>query len=235
MSDLRQRLLCLSVLVALVAPVAAAGAGGAVTLRSIVEDRIAAEGFDPAFVLAQPAESRTYRADGAVETDVTTLGDALREVGRLTVSTAGAGVLGTPETSVGDQFHLYVNLVFGTDARAYRVSQSTLAPTLPSVTTPEADVHRGGPLSTVSSSAYSVGYHLVGDAAGRNADTSAQGPYLSKVNSDFVIDTSIDFVGHAEVVETHFCSYGTCIAIGTLVGTGVAVFSEPDFDFPQAP
>lgn len=212
--------------VMLFVPLHAAGAPSSAesaSMRALVAERIAQEGLDPEMFFAAPLEMEVIAADGTASTVTAPLGELLD---RFDAPMRG-GFAGGPHVTAGDMLHAYVNIRAG-NALGYQVTQSALAPATPAVVLPPPATvllfEAGGPVKNVRGS-YLIGFHSVGTAIGSNVDTDASGPYLPVVSGGFVLDTRIDFVGHAAVAQGQVCFFGLCIATGGLLGDGVSDWS----------
>lgn len=199
--------------------------------RALLMAEVQAYGLDPQVFLDAPLEFEVPQADGSTRTFTITVADALARFDGPVVD--AGGVAGTPELTVGDVVHLYLNIRFG-NARAYQVSQSALVPSTPFVPVPPVFIEYGGPVKNVKGS-YLIGVHTVGTVVGSNVDTAASGPYLPLVHAGLVADRKIDFVGHGIPREAQFCFFGLCVAIGLLLGDGVIAWDTNAVDFPRVP
>lgn len=235
----------LALAVALVAPVTSPAlaedrSSVADMFRARLVEEVVAYGLDPEVVLNTPATFEMPDGDGTTRM-VTVTPNELIDMLTRGATVDGTGPAGTPETTAGDLVHTYVNVNYGSSARAYQVSTSSV-PATPAVYPPSPasglvfDV--GGPTYNVKGS-YLIGAHTAGTYLGSNVDTAdPAGPlpvYVPVVTGGAVFDTQIDFAGHAQVFEYESCFWGTCIAFGFMIATGVAVWDTTTVALPIIP
>lgn len=215
------QLIAIVTLALLLPTVPAAPAEGAAldaTLREQVREIALAHGIAPDDLLAAAIVIETVGIDGTVTSESTTIEEWIRSLPQATI---GNGVGGSPHMTAGDFLHLYINVASG-NALGYHVQDSFLVPHTPAVVAPGIPLyHVGGPLRHVSGT-FALGLHTVGTVIGSNVDTHGSGPYLPVVDGDLVADSSIDFLGAAEMSQGQTCFFGLCIAVGTMIADGVA-------------
>lgn len=214
-----------------------------------IRSQARAEGLDAEAMLAAPAELRIHHADGTLETVPATLEESiLRIVGETLVQPAGKGPAGTTEIVTG-QFHHFAYSFRTGSARVYDIQTSSVPSTPstpPTLVEPPAPLSPmyindvGGPTYNVKGS-YQVGYHSAGSFFPA-ASTAAEGPFLPQKDAGvYIFDNRIDFVGHANIWQTHSCFYNFCIGVGSMYASGVAQFDEspaepvPSTAFPTLP
>ena len=202
-------------------------------LRLLVAAEARAAGVDPNRLFAGTITVGRPTAKGTLEPVALTVGEALDQLSAFAgAGTRESGPAGTPEVVVGDTLHAWASA--GSGSQLLTVTESALVPATPPVLLPPPatvlafDV--GGTLKHIVGD-YEFGAHTAGTLAGSNVDTAPGASngapvWLPVVSSGLVTDTSIDFLGHAILVQGEFCIFGYCVAVGGLLGDGVMLFDN---------
>lgn len=196
------------------------------------------EGLDPQTLLDAETDVTTSHRDGRVTVTRMTIGEAIQRIGEVlpALRFTEPGLGGGPEITVGDVAHAYLNTGILIDP-SYAVATSTVVPATPPIYDAMPTFYEsGGPLRQVKGKDWDFGAHGVGTTIGSNVDTGQGGPYLPVASSGIVTDSSIDFIGHADVTQFGECFFVFCFWFGFMTGSGVALFdNESGVDIPLVP